>query len=325
MAVKIGSARINEYGTVSGGKAGDQTGGEVATQNWYLHSKGWYVAHFSEAAVREKIAKDMEYACANNNIGYCQDHRETARETAAAYNFDLSKVGKKVEVDCSKLVQICLNYAGISAGDFTTGNFISAVAPYVKKGVCTVYKDDAHCKSSVFLVRGDILVTRTKGHIVVVLSNGAKAISQASSTGSAPKPASGVNTIVRDGQIHANNFSNAGIDADGIRGPKTKVAGVKVLQQALNSDYRAGLEVDGIWGNKSEKALGKHYVKKGETQYMVTAVEILLMLKGYDPKGLENPGKFGSGLESAVKQYQKDHGLKVDGIAGHDVLKSLIA
>ena len=39
MAVRIGSARINEKGTTTGGKAGDQTGGEVSIQNYYLHRK----------------------------------------------------------------------------------------------------------------------------------------------------------------------------------------------------------------------------------------------------------------------------------------------
>ena len=40
MAVKIGSARIDERGKISGGAAGNQTGKELSTQNWYLHSKG---------------------------------------------------------------------------------------------------------------------------------------------------------------------------------------------------------------------------------------------------------------------------------------------
>ena len=37
------------------------------------------------------------------------------------------------------------------------------------------FTDDAHCKSSARLLRGDILVTRSKGHTVAVLSDGAKA------------------------------------------------------------------------------------------------------------------------------------------------------
>lgn len=138
-------------------------------------------------------------------------------------------------------------------------------------------------------------------------------------------PTSTGNTIVRDGQIHANNFSGAGIETDGIRGNNTQKAGIKVLQTALNLDYKAGLTVDGLWGRKSETALGSHYVASGETQYMVTAAEILLMLKGYNPNGVECPGQFGSGLKAAVGQYQKDNGLTVDYICGPATFKSLIA
>ena len=133
------------------------------------------------------------------------------------------------------------------------------------------------------------------------------------------------NAIVRNGQIHANNFSGADIKEDGIRGTATKKAGIMVLQVALNHDYEAGLAVDGAYGSKTDAALGNHYVKYGETQYLVTAVEILLMLKGYNPSGVENPGQFGSGLESAVKQYQRDHGLTADGVAGRNTILSLIA
>lgn len=133
-----------------------------------------------------------------------------------------------------------------------------------------------------------------------------------------------VNTVVRDGQIHANNFTGAGIETDGIRGANTKKAGIMVLQVALNQDYKAGLAVDGLWGAKTESALGSHYVKSGEKQYMVTACQILLMLKGYNPNGVECPGQFGSGCLAAVKQYQKDNGLSVDGICGAATFKSLI-
>src|SRR5699024_780058 len=144
-------------------------------------------------------------------------------------------------------------------------------------------------------------------------------------SGTSTPSASAGNTIVRDGQIHANNFSGAGIETDGIRGANTKKAGIKVLQVALNHDYNAGLAVDGIRGAKTDAALGNHYVKYGETQYLVTAVEILLMLKGYNPGGVECPGQFGSGLKAAVTQYQRDHGLTADGVAGRNTILSLIA
>ena len=113
-----------------------------------------------------------------------------------------------------------------------------------------------------------------------------------------------------------------GLGADGIRGPRTKEAGIRVLQQAMNLDYGAGLALDGKWGKKSESALGKHTVRRGEKQYMVTALQILLMLKGFYCNGVD--GHFGAGCEKAVRQYQADHGLTVDGIAGYNTFKSLI-
>ena len=146
------------------------------------------------------------------------------------------------------------------------------------------------------------------------------------STQSAATPSASTGSeVVKAGQMHANNFTGAGLNPDGIRGELTKKAGIMVLQQAMNLDYKSGLEVDGIWGTKSKAALADHFVKYGETQYMVTACEILLMLKGVNPNGVECPGEFGSGLKAAVGQYQKDHGLSVDYIAGPATFKSLIA
>lgn len=132
------------------------------------------------------------------------------------------------------------------------------------------------------------------------------------------------NSIIAQGQVHAKNFAVPELKSDGIVGTETKKAKIKVLQQAMNLDYKSGLTVDGIWGSKSEAVLGKHTVRKGEKQYMVTALEILLMLNGYDPKGVENPGIFGNGLENTVRQFQRDKGLTVDGIAGYNTFKKLI-
>lgn len=132
------------------------------------------------------------------------------------------------------------------------------------------------------------------------------------------------NSIIAIGQQHSINFTGHGIATDGIYGKNTKANGIRCVQNAMNLDYGAGLDVDGKWGTKSNRALGSHWVKQGETQYMVTALEILLMLRGYDPHGVECPGQFASGLKAAVKQYQSDAGLKVDGVAGVNTFKSLM-
>lgn len=132
------------------------------------------------------------------------------------------------------------------------------------------------------------------------------------------------NSVIRDGQIHCNNFTGAGIAVDGYDGPETRKGAVMVLQTGLNMNYDAGLDVDGILGALTLQALGNHYVCIGECQYMATALEILLMLKGYNTL-VECPGSFGAGLDAAVRAYQRDHGLTVDGIAGRKTFMSLVA
>ena len=171
--VMIGSARIDENGNATFGKAGDQTGREVSTQEWYLHSKGWYVIRAKSDKVAEDIATAMEHACANNNIGYDQNERFTAYDWCKynnGGNYDPAKISVKVETDCSALVRLCLAYAGIFVGDFCTideydvimdtGKFINATNPAGR--------------NPDYLRRGDILVTKVKGHTVVVLTSGSK-------------------------------------------------------------------------------------------------------------------------------------------------------
>lgn len=174
MAVKIGSARIDERGKAYGGKAGDQTGKEVSTQNWYLHSKGWRVFRATDPAAAGKIAACMQSACDSPHIGYDQYQRNDLYAEAAKFGFDVSKVTKNVECDCSALVRVCCAFAGITGlpGDFRTGNM---PANLLATGRFTELKGDKYTKSSAYLRRGDILVTATSGHTVVVLTDGPKA------------------------------------------------------------------------------------------------------------------------------------------------------
>lgn len=126
-------------------------------------------------------------------------------------------------------------------------------------------------------------------------------------------PPSG-NVYIRQGQTAANKFVGAGLTITGVRDAATKKAGIKVLQKAMNLDYGSGLAVDGVWGPTTEAALGNHYVKSGETQYMVTACQILLLIRGFNPNGVEYPGTFGSGCLAAVKKFQTNMKLPVTGI-----------
>ena len=166
--VIIGSARIDENGHASGGQAGDQNGKEVSTQQYYLHEKGWNVLRAKEPQVREAIAQNMTWACANNNIGYDQGQNQTLYQTAKPVGFNCSLVGTPCETDCARLVRVCVLYAGVQVSDFYTGNEKDAL-------LATDAFDLVDVKLPEELLRGDILVTKTKGHTVVVLTNGANA------------------------------------------------------------------------------------------------------------------------------------------------------
>ena len=225
MAVLVGSAR-SSYGNTN---PGDQNGGrEVSTEKYYVHSKGWVVLRAKDAVAREKIAVAMEHACANNNIGYSQPTRNTLYTNIKPYGFDPAKTTKKVNTDCSALVRVCVNFAGITIGDFITSSEVSVL---MATGSFDKLTDDAHCKSSDHLLRGDILVTRTKGHTVVVLSNGAKA----------------GNVVISVDYKLGDRILKNGMDGDDVKELQTFLIGL---------DYDCGIwGADGDFGDATEQAV----------------------------------------------------------------------
>lgn len=173
MSVKVGSARIDENGKAHGGRAGDQTGKEVSTQSYYVHSKGWRVFRAKDSAVAEKIARCMQAACDNKHVGYDQYERNTLYKQAEKVGFDVNKVTSDCETDCSALVRVCCAFAGILGlpEGFRTTNEPSNL---LKTGAFVELTGSKYQSQSLYLGRGDILCTKTQGHTVVVLSNGSK-------------------------------------------------------------------------------------------------------------------------------------------------------
>lgn len=179
MSVLIGSARGDERGKATGGAAGDQKqnktpdySGEVSFQSWYKHSKGWVLIRAKSATVREKIAHDMEMACNNPNIGYDQAQNRTLYDIVKKLGYDCGRVNTKCETDCAQLVRVCVLYAGINTPDFYTATEVSVLR---STGAFDIYTESKYTESDRLLKRGDILCTKTKGHTVVVLSDGSDA------------------------------------------------------------------------------------------------------------------------------------------------------
>lgn len=112
-----------------------------------------------------------------------------------------------------------------------------------------------------------------------------------------------------------------GVTVDGIYGNQTKTALIKKLQAVLNEQYGANLAVDGIFGNKTASAILN--IKKGSQGNYVKVLQGFLICKGYNTGGLD--GDFGTKTDKALRAFQSDNGLYVDGIAGKATFAALVS
>lgn len=163
MTLMVGSARIDENGNIAGGKAGDQTGKEVSTQPYYMHKKGWILLRPKDAKVANALAFAMQEACANGNIGYDQNERLNVLPLLKKYG-TLGKIAEPCECDCSSLVRACCIQTGFDPGNFNTSSETSAL------GATGRFTNMGAVNANTVIYAGDVLVTQTKGHTVIVVT-----------------------------------------------------------------------------------------------------------------------------------------------------------
>ena len=104
------------------------------------------------------------------------------------------------------------------------------------------------------------------------------------------------------------------LSADGTYGAKTKAAAIRAFQMYLNTTYKASLATDGVWGNKTKSAV--KIMRKGDRGNNIYIMQGMLYCLGYDVGGFD--GVFGASMAAAVKQFQQDNRIAVDGIIGGD-------
>ena len=172
MSVRVGHASSDERKKIRGGKAGDQTGGEVCIRSWY--SKPWnLMLRPKNADLAEKSARACEAGCKNLAIGYDQDQRNTLHTEAKKVGYDLSKITTPCETDCSAFMTICAIAGGARNLEYTTNAPTTSTMrkAFGQSGLYEVHTESMYLTSDKHLKRGDILVAEGK-HTVMVLDNG---------------------------------------------------------------------------------------------------------------------------------------------------------
>lgn len=175
MAVKIGHSSIDERGKARGGSAGDQSGKEICTRQWY--AGGWTVVlRPKDTATAEKLAKACEAGCSNPNIGYDQGQRNTLHDKAKAVGYDLAKITAKCECDCSSFATVCAIAAGVTKLEYTGNAPTTSTmrSKFVGSGAFEALTDSKYLGADTYLRRGDILV-KPGSHTVIVLEDGKQA------------------------------------------------------------------------------------------------------------------------------------------------------
>lgn len=276
MSLIVGSARIDENGNLKNGKAGDQTRKEVSTQAYYTHKKGWYVLRAKSVAHANALATAMKQACDNNKIGYDQNERNGVITQLKKYGL-LDKIATATECDCSSLVRACIIQAtGKDVGNITTANEASTLE------ASGLFEAKKSVTGEGMLYNGDILVTKTKGHTVIVVSGRARSTATTSNTSTATKSYlskgdKGNDVKTMQTMLIAVGYSCGSYGADGDFGSDSD----KALRK-FQGDY--GLTVDGKYGSKSKAKLESVYNRKKSSKplgtYKVTAKSGLYVREG---------------------------------------------
>ena len=129
------------------------------------------------------------------------------------------------------------------------------------------------------------------------------------------------NAKIKEYQTWLKKTWNYNVTADGAYGPVTQRASIRCLQRILNQ-LGEKLTVDGVIGTKTKNAINRHIISKGDTGNLVKLCQGLLYCNLCNCKGFD--GKAGTGFVTAVKAFQKDKKLKVDGKVGSATLVKLI-
>lgn len=240
--VLCGWASNGETGHARGNKAGDQTGREVKTGNWYDFGQT-AVYRWKDRNRAILYASIIKYWCNNNNVGYDQDGRTTLGSWCKNHKWSY-KVDTPVEVDCSKMVGDGINCTmkkQAIPNDIWTGNLDKYL---MSTGLFTKLTGSKYCDQDNYLMVGDIINNPAR-HVITALANGDKVV--------VTKTAKTIDQVAKEvidglwgtGQTRKAKLQNAGYNYDEIQARVNAI----LKSKKKSNDQIAKEVIDGKWGN----------------------------------------------------------------------------
>ena len=176
--MSISNCGHDERGKYSGGKAGDQTGGEYCVRSWY--NRPWdCVLRHPDSKVQSDIAKLARQAAENDLVGYDQGQRSTFWEQLkAASSYLPANIKTACEADCSSSTAAIVKAVGYRKKD----DKLKGVNPQLctwdirnafKVAGFDVLTDSKYRTSQDYLLPGDILLNEAH-HVAINLTKGSK-------------------------------------------------------------------------------------------------------------------------------------------------------
>ena len=309
----ISNSGHDENGRYSGGKAGDQTGGEWQIRTWY--NRPWNcVLRYPDRKVGDLIADLSRQAALNDYIGYDQGQRSTYWEALKKAKYYPSKIKILCESDCSAGVLANVKAAGYILGikaleDVAPDGWTGSMRVQLTAAGFKLLTASKYLTSDNYLLPGDILLN-DRSHTAVNLDTGKYA-------GNVPDVKA---EKIKTGQKWFNTYYGDFLirtfgellEVDGVYGPKSRAAALAIWKDVCNRLYKTKTKVSSKkFGPACVKAAATcAEVKYGDDGTIPFICQFLLAAKGFYT-GLMD-AKCGRDLCVSIQAYEKANGLDVD-------------
>ena len=141
-------------------KAGDQTGNEVSTSDFYKYPWGVMLRYYNWE-IAEKASQIAVKLANSNLVGYDQSQRNTLYQALKKYDFNVDAYitsGEKTETDCSAFIYACFCCLIPDMRSDANAPRTATMREFFKSHGFIEYTDAEHLNSTGKLLAGDIEV-----------------------------------------------------------------------------------------------------------------------------------------------------------------------